>query len=340
MRPHWQALCVGIALTNPLSAQVVVPNEYAVAEAPSNNAAPFSSAVCGASGVRYQQIYAGGQVGQGAIQALRFRQDGFASGGSAVSFQGVTVRLSSTSRLIDDLSVQLNSNVGADATTVYQGALTLTPSASTATPRPFALAIPLTVPFAFDGSWGMNLLLEISITGCADLGYGLDYATNNAAVSRAFVADAQGLVATSRTSSVGLVTQFVFEQVAGSCAAGDTTLCIDQQPGDRRFEARVAYQTSQAGGRQGSGHAIPLASLGVARGGLFWFFGPDNPEMLLKVLDGCALNGHFWIFYSAGTNVGLTTTVRDTVTGSVWTRTNPDLRAAPPEQDTSALPCQ
>jgi hypothetical protein len=72
---------------------------------------------------------------------------------------------------------------------------------------------------------------------------------------------------------------------------------------------------------------------------VFWFFDAANPEMLLKILDGCAINGHYWIFYAAGTNVGLTTTVTDTVAGRTWTRTNPDLHAAPPVQDIEALPC-
>jgi hypothetical protein len=61
--------------------------------------------------------------------------------------------------------------------------------------------------------------------------------------------------------------------------------------------------------------------------------------MLVKVLNGCSLGGHYWVFYAAGTNVGLTTTVTDTVTGNHKTYTNSIGVAAPPVQDTSALPC-
>lgn len=125
----------------------------------------------------------------------------------------------------------------------------------------------------------------------------------------------------------------------GSCASGPTTLCIDDQPGDGRFEARVHYQTTQDGGLSGDGHAMALDDLGVTHGGLFWFFGADNPEMLIKVIDGCGLNQKFWVFYSAGTNVGLTVTVTDTQTGGSVVYRNPDLTVAPPVQDTSALPC-
>lgn len=135
-------------------------------------------------------------------------------------------------------------------------------------------------------------------------------------------------------------TATLFLGPAGSpCVPDATTLCIDDQPGDRRFKVQVAYRTAQGGERSGMGTAISLASLGVEHGGLFWFFSPDNPEMLVKVVNACSLNGTFWVFSSAGTNVGLTTTVTDTLTGHVKTYSNPDLTAAAPVQDTGALPC-
>lgn len=126
---------------------------------------------------------------------------------------------------------------------------------------------------------------------------------------------------------------------SGSCVAGATVLCIDDQPGDRRFRVEVAFATQQSGGLRGDGQAIPLSSLGVRRGGLFWFFGADNPEMLVKVLNGCALNNRYWVFYSAGTNVGFTLKVTDTVTGRIFESRNPDLRAAPPVTSTDAIAC-
>jgi Tol biopolymer transport system component len=123
------------------------------------------------------------------------------------------------------------------------------------------------------------------------------------------------------------------------CVPGDTTLCIDEFPGDRRFEIQVRYQTVQGGGLAGDGHAIALDSLGVTQGGLFWFFGADNPEVLIKVVNGCGVNQRFWVFSSAGTNVGFTITVRDSVTGAINTYANADLTAALPVQDTAAFPC-
>ena len=87
------------------------------------------------------------------------------------------------------------------------------------------------------------------------------------------------------------------------------------------------------------GHAIPLSSLGVKRGGLFWFFSQDNPEMLVKVLDGCSLNSDFWVFYGAGTDIGLSVRVTDVLSGLSKTYTNQRGTAALPLQDTAALPC-
>jgi hypothetical protein len=122
------------------------------------------------------------------------------------------------------------------------------------------------------------------------------------------------------------------------CAPDEWTLCLPD-PGNRRFRVRVSFDTSQGGGLAGAAPALPLATLGVARGGLFTFFSPDNPEMLLKVLDACTLSGSFWVFYAATTNVGFEVEVLDTATANAWRHANPDLHAADPVQDLAALPC-
>jgi hypothetical protein len=125
------------------------------------------------------------------------------------------------------------------------------------------------------------------------------------------------------------------------CIPNDTTLCIDDAPGDKRFEVRVAYQTTQGGGSSGMGHAVSLSSLNIRRGGLFWFFNAANPELLIKVLNACVpvFGNRFWVFYSAGTNIGLTIDVRDTVGGQTLTYTNPDGTPAAPRQDTTGFAC-
>jgi streptogramin lyase len=128
-------------------------------------------------------------------------------------------------------------------------------------------------------------------------------------------------------------------RAAPPCSPGGGSLCLDDQPGDRRWQVTTAYHTAEGGGSAGYGTAVQLSSLGVTQGGLFWFFAANNPEMLVKVVDGCGVNQQFWVFSAAGTNVGFTVTVRDTSTGRAKAYTNPDGRAAPPIQDTSAFAC-
>lgn len=124
-----------------------------------------------------------------------------------------------------------------------------------------------------------------------------------------------------------------------ACVADAQTLCIDNQPGDKRFQIRVPYSTTLGGGLSGNGHPIPLASLGVTQGGIFWFFSQSNPEMLIKVINACSFNNKFWVYFAAGTNAGFHVNVTDTKTGHTVTYTNPDLKQALPVADTSALPC-
>ena len=57
--------------------------------------------------------------------------------------------------------------------------------------------------------------------------------------------------------------------------------------------------------------------------GLFWFFDAANWEMLVKILDGCAVNDHYWVFAAATTNVETTLRVTDTETHRVQSYFNP-----------------
>lgn len=123
---------------------------------------------------------------------------------------------------------------------------------------------------------------------------------------------------------------------AARCLASSTTLCLDDQPGDQRWQIAATFATATSGG---AGQAIGLASLGISHGGLFWFFNGANPEILIKVLDGCALNQHFWVFSSATTNVGFKVTVTDTHGGRSNVYSNENGTAAAPIQDTSAFAC-
>jgi hypothetical protein len=54
-----------------------------------------------------------------------------------------------------------------------------------------------------------------------------------------------------------------------------------------------------------------VASPRTRDSGLFWFYEPTNWELLVKVLDGCAVNGHHWVFASASTSLDYRVTVTD-----------------------------
>jgi hypothetical protein len=123
------------------------------------------------------------------------------------------------------------------------------------------------------------------------------------------------------------------------CVADGTTLCLDDQPGDGRFEVRATYGTVLGGGSSGEARAVDVRDEGITSGGVLWFFTSDNPEILVKVLNACSFTGYYWVFYSATTNVGFTLTVRDTVTGRRWVSANPDTAPALPVLDGKGFSC-
>jgi photosystem II stability/assembly factor-like uncharacterized protein len=101
--------------------------------------------------------------------------------------------------------------------------------------------------------------------------------------------------------------------VCPSGATSATALCLQ----GRRFQMEVAW--SDFNGNTGAGQTLP----GNDQTGSFWFFDPNNTELAVKVLDGRALNNHFWVFYASLTNVAYTLTVTDTATGAVRVYKNP-----------------
>ena len=93
---------------------------------------------------------------------------------------------------------------------------------------------------------------------------------------------------------------------AGSCVPGPETVCLQ----DSRYEVEVEWQDGD-----GAPHAARVVHAGTNDSGLFSFFDRDNWEMLVKVLNGCSINGHHWVYAASATDLGYVIRVTDTSTG-------------------------
>lgn len=120
----------------------------------------------------------------------------------------------------------------------------------------------------------------------------------------------------------------VWDSAVSTCIESPTTLCLGD---DGRFRVTVSWQDFS--GQTGVGTKVTES----ADSALFWFFDPANWEMLVKVIDGCAFNGHFWVFAAATTNVEYTLRVTDTVTNLSAVYDNPLGESAAAITDTEAL---
>ena len=121
-------------------------------------------------------------------------------------------------------------------------------------------------------------------------------------------------------SSIADVQRFI-DRVAVTTASPATTPC----PGNSgrlllancRFAVDVEWTASPT--NFGSGQPVPLTS----DTGYFWFFDDANVELVVKVLDARSIDGKFWVFFGALSNVDYTVTVTDTISGEIRTYRNP-----------------
>src|SRR6185369_762820 len=133
-----------------------------------------------------------------------------------------------------------------------------------------------------------------------------------------------GISVHPKDGRIAVMTQAgVFEREVCGDATG---LCLGG-----RFLVKARWTTPD--GRTGDGSAVPLSG----DSGYFWFFSPNNVEMIVKTVDGCAVNSRIWMFAAGLTNVKIVMTVTDTQTGAVRTWVNPQGTAFQPIQDTAAF---
>ncbi|MCY3932622.1 MAG: matrixin family metalloprotease [Acidobacteria bacterium] len=115
---------------------------------------------------------------------------------------------------------------------------------------------------------------------------------------------------------------------AASCVADESSLCLNR--GRYRVSADWSTETSRGG----------AVAVGLTDDtGLFWFFDPANTELVVKVLDGCAINGHRWVYAAGLTDVQVRLMVDDTLSDRQWARENPWRTAFRPILDAAAFPC-
>lgn len=91
-------------------------------------------------------------------------------------------------------------------------------------------------------------------------------------------------------------------------------------------------------GTTGNGLARRLS----ASAGSFSFFRPSNLELHLKILDGCGVNGHYWLFATGMTDRGVVLEIFDNRSPSdvpLFVHENPEGRVFRSMVELDALPC-
>jgi hypothetical protein len=137
------------------------------------------------------------------------------------------------------------------------------------------------------------------------------------------------MVTNTASSESGAYTfNFTCGSTPPKCIPNNSTLICLQ---NSRFQVTATFNAGASG--SGNAQAVQLTT----DTGYLWFFESTNVEVVLKVLDGCGLNGHYWVFAGGLTNVNVAITVTDTQTGMQKTYTNPANTTFQPIQDTSAF---
>jgi len=158
-----------------------------------------------------------------------------------------------------------------------------------------------------------NLMYRLTVT---DTLTGATQVYENPQGTLASVADTQAFpnAVSANGANAQPPSRLVFPSPAIVCEPDPAALCLEEG----RFQVRVAWQKTPSGPSY-SAAAVPL----TGDTGYFWFFDEANVELVVKVLDGTAVNGHHWVFYGGLSDVQYTITVTDSLTGATQTYENP-----------------
>jgi uncharacterized delta-60 repeat protein len=165
-----------------------------------------------------------------------------------------------------------------------------------------------TILLAFDGGYGVFALARYTNDGELDSTFGNggllveDMGHPSTGVFGA-QRQADGRVLLTGGSGFAAV---VARYGPGSCGPGS---CLHG-----RFRVEASWRTAT---RSGRGHEVALTDWS----GYFWFFAPDNVELVFKILDACSLprSRGFWVFAAGLTDQEVSFTVTDVRTGESHT---------------------
>lgn len=105
--------------------------------------------------------------------------------------------------------------------------------------------------------------------------------------------------------------------------------------GNGRFRVTASWRS-----RLGEFGIARLAEPPTTDSALYYFFSPNNWELMVKVLNGCAINGHYWVFAAASTDVEYSVTITDGAgAGPPITFGNSSGQPAAAVTNTNAFPC-
>jgi hypothetical protein len=99
---------------------------------------------------------------------------------------------------------------------------------------------------------------------------------------------------------------------AGPCVSGGRDLCLM----NNRFRVRVDWRIPET---DAFGRGVARRFRISNESGTFWFFDPDNIELVVKVLDGRPVNNFFWVFHGGLSHIEYWVTVVDTVADTTRT---------------------
>jgi hypothetical protein len=124
------------------------------------------------------------------------------------------------------------------------------------------------------------------------------------------------------TASYSAIAAGATDGAAGECSGGSHSLCL----ADGRFEAIAKWR---AAGGEPWRRAARAQLDDAPRSGAFAFEPAGDLQLVLNVVDRCAVNGRYWVELASLSERELTVTVRDTQTGRTWVYLGPAGAAAP-----------